>query len=43
LTDPQTFGQPIVLKKIWRWAPGQEIAPYDACERPTEVKKGARP
>ena len=43
LTDPQTFRRPIVLKKIWRWAPGQEIAPYDACERPAEVKKGTRP
>jgi hypothetical protein len=43
LTDPQTFRQPVVYKKIWRWAPEQEIAPYDACEAPTEFKKGARP
>jgi hypothetical protein len=40
LTDPQTFREPVVLKKIWRWAPDQEIAPYDACERPTDFKKG---
>ena len=40
LTDPQTFRDPVVLKKIWRWAPEQQIAPYDACERPTEFKKG---
>ncbi len=43
LTDPQTFREPFVLKKIWRWAPTQEIAPYDACERPTEFRKGVRP
>lgn len=40
LTDARTFRQPVVYKKIWRWAPEQQIAPYDACERPTEVKKG---
>lgn len=43
LTDPQTFREPVVLKKIWRWAPEQQIAPYDACEPPTEFKKGVRP
>lgn len=43
LTDPQTFQEPLVLKKIWRWAPEQQIAPYDACERPTEFKKAVRP
>jgi hypothetical protein len=43
LTDPRTFREPLVLKKIWRWAPEQQIAPYDACERPTEFKKGVRP
>ncbi|MBI2185779.1 MAG: hypothetical protein HYU37_01505 [Acidobacteria bacterium] len=40
LTDARSFRQPLVLKKIWRWAPEQQIAPYDACERPTEVKRG---
>ena len=43
LTDSRTFRQPLVLKKIWRWAPEQQIAPYDACERPTEFKRGVRP
>jgi len=43
LTDARTFRAPLVLRKIWRWAPEQQIAPYDACERPTEFKKGARP
>jgi len=43
LSDPRTFRAPQVLRKIWRWAPEQQIAPYDACEVPTEFKKGARP
>jgi hypothetical protein len=40
LTDPRTFREPVVYKKLWRWAPEQEIAPYDACERPTDFRKG---
>jgi len=43
LTDPRSFREPLVLKKIWRWAPEQQITPYEDCERPTEFKKGARP
>ena len=31
LTDPPTFREPVELKKIWRYAPDQQIAPYD-CE-----------
>ena len=31
LTDPWALREPIDLKKIWRFAPDQEIAPYD-CE-----------
>jgi hypothetical protein len=31
LADPATFREPLELKKIWRFAPEQEIAPYD-CE-----------
>jgi len=42
LTDPRTFRTPQVVKKIWRWAPEQEIAPYDACEPPTEFKRGVK-
>jgi len=42
LTDPQTFREPVVYKKIWRWAPEQHIAPYDACEPPTEFKKAVQ-
>jgi len=43
LEDPRTLREPLVLKKIWRWAPEQQITPYEDCERPAEFKKGARP
>ena len=39
LDDPVSFQQPLVLNKIWRWAPDQQITPYDSCERPTELNK----
>jgi hypothetical protein len=42
LEDPVTFRGPLVLKKIWSWAPDQKITPYDSCERPAESKKGAK-
>jgi hypothetical protein len=42
LEDPATFREPLVLKKIWSWAPDQKIAPYDSCERPSEAQKGAK-
>jgi hypothetical protein len=32
LTDPVTFREPIVLKKVWKLAPEQRIGPYDSCE-----------
>jgi hypothetical protein len=34
MTDPWGFREPVVLKKVWRWAPGAEIAPYKDCQRP---------
>ena len=43
LEDPEAFRQPVVLKKIWSWAPSQTIAAYDSCERPAESAKGAKP
>ena len=43
LEDPVTFREPVVIKKIWRWAPQHQIAPYVNCERPTEFKRGVRP
>jgi hypothetical protein len=40
LADPWSLREPLVLKKIWRWAPEQQITPYEDCERPTEIKRG---
>ena len=42
LEDRMTFREPIVLKKVWSWAPDQKITAYDSCERPAEAKKGAK-
>jgi len=39
MEDPATLREPLVLKKIWRWAPEQQITPYENCERPTEFQK----
>ena len=39
MTDPWSLKEPLVLKKVWRWAPTSEIAPYADCERPTEFRK----
>ena len=41
--DHWTLREPVVLKKIWRWAPESRIVPYKDCERPTEFSKGVRP
>jgi len=42
--DPLSLREPVVVKKIWSWAPGSEIAPYTDCLRPTEFSKsGKRP
>jgi len=43
MEDPQTFREPVVIKKIWLWAPQQKIAPYKDCRRPTEFSRGVRP
>jgi hypothetical protein len=40
LEDPSTLREPLVLKKMWEWAPGHEISPYVDCERPREFSKG---
>jgi hypothetical protein len=42
IEDPGSLREPVVVKKIWRWAPEQQIAPYKDCERPTEFKRGTR-
>jgi hypothetical protein len=43
LEDPWSLKEPVVLKKIWRWAPDQQITPYENCERPTEFSRGKSP
>ncbi|HET9386347.1 MAG TPA: hypothetical protein VFO67_14460 [Gemmatimonadales bacterium] len=40
IEDPWSLREPVVAKKVWRWAPDQKITPYDACEPATEFKKG---
>jgi len=40
IEDPWSLREPVVTRKIWRWAPNQKITPYDACEPATEFKKG---
>jgi hypothetical protein len=39
IEDPWSLREPLVLKKIWAWSPKSEIAPYDACQPVTAVKK----
>jgi hypothetical protein len=34
--DPMSLKEPLVLKKIWGWAPDEEIYPEVECERPTD-------
>ena len=36
LTDPWGLREPVELKKVWGWAPDQEIFPYVDCERPDQ-------
>ena len=44
LDDPSSLREPVVLKKIWSWAPASVIAPYTDCQRPIEFSKsGKRP
>ena len=39
IDDPWSLREPLVVKKIWAWSPKSEIAPYDACQPITAVKK----
>jgi len=43
LEDPWALREAAVLKKVWAWAPDQEISPYENCERPTEFSRGVTP
>jgi hypothetical protein len=41
--DPITLTEPLVLKKVWTWAPKAEIAPYKDCKPPAEpISTGGR-
>ena len=40
IEDPWGLKEPVVIKKIWAWAPTSEIAPYKNCEPVTAVKRG---
>jgi hypothetical protein len=40
LEDPVTLREPVVLKKVWSWAPAAEIAPYTGCGPPSEFSTG---
>jgi hypothetical protein len=42
IDDPWSLREPLVMKKIWAWSPTSEIAPYDACQPITAVKKRGR-
>jgi hypothetical protein len=42
MEDPSSLQEPVVFKKIWRWAPDSKITAYENCERPTEFKRGVR-
>jgi len=37
--DPWSLKQSVVLKKVWGWAPDQEISAYENCEPPTEFSR----
>ena len=40
MEDPWSLREPVVLKKVWRWAPAAVIAPYTECQLPTEFSLG---
>jgi hypothetical protein len=41
--DPMSLKEPLVLKKIWGWAPEEEIYPEVECERPTDFIRRGEP
>jgi hypothetical protein len=42
LTDPVTLREPLVLKKMWQWAPDVKIYPYVDCKPATDFKRRAK-
>ena len=43
LTDPVSLREPLVLKKIWQWAPDTKIYPYVDCKPATDFKRRGQP
>jgi hypothetical protein len=43
VTDPVTLREPLVLKKMWQWAPTVKIYPYVDCKPATDFKRRANP
>ncbi len=39
IEDPWSLREPLVFKKMWRWAPESHIDPYKDCEIPTNLLK----
>ena len=39
IEDPWSLREPLVFKKMWRWAPESRIDPYKDCENPTNFLK----
>ena len=39
-TDPGSLKEPLVIKKVWKWAPESHITPYEDCQRASGVTKG---
>jgi len=47
ITDPQTFTQPVELKRSWVWRPAETVKPYNCIadrkrQQPSAQKKAAR-
>jgi hypothetical protein len=43
LRDPWSLKEPIVVRKIWAWAPDQQIFAYDACEPAAQGAAAEKP
>ncbi len=43
MEDPWGLIEPLQFRKVWAWAPDQEIYPYVECEPPTEFSRGVQP
>jgi hypothetical protein len=39
IEDPVTLKEPLQMKKVWAWAPDEQIFPYEDCQIPTEFSR----